>query len=285
MRTILLISAFAVALISGTSVIHFQTEAETLRARLVKENGEIINQVQHRLEDKVAKLTEGWLNIGGERRQRSDELNIGAQTSEMAALRWAWVSAAAFMVALVISFTFEGLSRRRTSAGVTMACWVLGLALPVLTLTLEAEVTNPVNLGKLLLREETKSLAALLLSLWEKNDVLMLTLVGIFGVVVPLIKTLCQFMPDHAHGALALSKFLSRWALVDVLVVGVIVAFLGSQGDKEAHATFRLGFWFFAASGVLSLASSWLSKTKEHPNRIKVIPSHSAVSHPFGSTF
>jgi hypothetical protein len=59
---------------------------------------------------------------------------------------------------------------------------------------------------------------------------------------------------------------LARWALVDVVVVGVLVAFLGSQGDPEARADLRLGFWFFALSGLLS----WVPTTRK--NKAAYVP-------------
>lgn len=286
MRSTFLIIAFVTALISGTSVIHFQTEAQTLRARLIKENGEIMNQVHHRLEDKVAQLTEGWINFGEDRRQRATELVQESEAANRAALIWAWTTAGGLVVALLVSLSLEGAFRRRGLAAITLTCWMLGIALPVLTLTVEAQVTEPVDLGKLLLREESKSLTALLWSFWQNQDILMLSLVGAFGLLVPLVKTLCQFMPDDARGALATSKFLAKWSLVDVLVVGVIVAFLGSQGDKEAHAVFRLGFWFFAASGVLGVISSNLMKSNGWlADRNVGNPVREQVPHHFGTTF
>ena len=284
MRSIIITIAFAITLIGGTSVILYQTEAQTLRAQLVQQNGEIMNQVHHRLEDKVAQFTQGWLDIGAERRKRGDELQAGAMRAQQVAVMWAWTTAVALVVALLLSAMMDALAGRRVRAGVAMACWVLGLALPVLTLTVETDVTSPVNLGRLLLREETKSLITLLASLWAAHDVLMLTLVGVFGVAVPMVKTICQMMPEEAHAAHALSKFLTRWALVDVLVVGVIVAFLGSQGGKEAHAEFRLGFWLFAASGVLSVLGTWFAPTSRIANA-GIVPATQPIRHPFGSTF
>jgi hypothetical protein len=66
-------------------------------------------------------------------------------------------------------------------------------------------------------------------------------LIGAFGIAVPLLKTTCKLLHDSGSYAPAVGKFLAKWALVDVVVVGVIVAFIGGRGDAETHADIRLG--------------------------------------------
>lgn len=255
MKAIILAVTFTIAIISGTFVICFQGKAQALRTETVLRSGQIMDQVQHRLEDSLARITEGLLDFGIERRNRSDKLEADIYDAQIMANRWAWAAAASLASAALLSFTLTMTDRRRCLAAVALACWILGLTLPILTLTVEAHITSPFDLGRLLLREETKSLLGLLSSLWEKQNWLLVGLVGVFGVAIPLIKTTCQFAGDNAHAPHIFAGWLARWALVDVVVVGIVVAFLGSQGDQETHADFRLGFWFFAASGLVSMMS------------------------------
>ena len=117
MKTLLLMITSAVVLVAGTGVIHCQSKAETLRGRLVRENGVILDQVQHRLEDKLTSLTQGWLNPGAERRQRGDELAAESQFAQQWAIRCAWVNASAMLLAALVALSLPGATRRRVFAG------------------------------------------------------------------------------------------------------------------------------------------------------------------------
>jgi len=253
MKAVSLIVAAAIALVAGTSVIHWQTKAETLRGLLIRENGLILNQVQYRLEDKLTNLTQGWLNPGAERRQRVDELESDSLEAQRWAIRCAWVNAGALALAAVVGLCLASAIRRKVFAGVSLYCWLLGVLLPVLTITVQTKVPH---IGQITLREETKSLLLLVQRLWAEQNMLLVGLIGIFGIAVPLLKTTCQLLPDSAEYAHRFGGFLAKWALVDVVVVGVIVAFLGGRGDAETHAEIRLGLWFFAASGFMSVVAS-----------------------------
>ena len=138
MKTPLLIIGAVIALLAGISVVHCQAKAETLRASLVRENGLIVNQVQHRLEDKLTSLTEGWLSPGAERRERVESLRADEQIAEWWAIRCAWVNAGALAITALVGIGLSGASRRRVLAAVSVYCWLLGILLPVLNMTVSA---------------------------------------------------------------------------------------------------------------------------------------------------
>jgi uncharacterized paraquat-inducible protein A len=155
--------------------------------------------------------------------------------------------------AALVAVSLPDATRRRVFAVAGLSCWLLGVILPVLTITVQTEVPH---IGQITLREETKSLLLLLQRLWVEKNVLLAVLIGLFGITIPLLKTTCQLLPDSAEFAHRLGGILAKWALVDVVVVGVIVAFLGGQEDAQTHAKIRLGLWFFAASGLMSVSAS-----------------------------
>ena len=257
MKTVILIIAAAVSLIAGTGIIHWQSQADTLRGRAIRERGVILDQVQHRLEDKVANFTKGWLNLGEERRQRYAELESEGKAAQIWANQAALVTAGALGLTTFIGLFVEAAARRKVFGLISLYCWLLGILLPVLTIAVHTQIPQ---IGQVILREETKSLLILIQKLWLEHNILLVSLIGVFGVLVPLIKTTCQLLPDSFGPAHQIGGFLARWALIDVVVVGVIVGFLGMKNDAETTATVRLGLGFFAASGFLSVAASALAK-------------------------
>ena len=91
MKALLLTVVAVIALMAGIGTIHWQTEADTLRGRAIREAGVILDQVQYRREDKLANLTQGWVNPGAERRRRMVELDAKSEDARgQPHGRWHW---------------------------------------------------------------------------------------------------------------------------------------------------------------------------------------------------
>ena len=264
----------AITLVLGTSLLHHQTQAQAWRGRLAAQNGEMAAQVKGLLEDKVASMTGGWVSLGADRRLRAEEYQREASTAETASHRHAWALAVAMTVLTLLSLSKPPVERAAHVALVAFGSWVLGILLPVMSLKVHAPVEG---LGNLVLRDETKSLVSLLGNLLQVGNWLMLALVGGFGVVAPLLKSLCQMLSAQHPEARRLGGWLARWSLVDVIVVALAVFVLGSKGEIETEVQTGLGFWFFLAATLLSLSAGWM---KAAPSAGK--EKRTAATHPMG---
>lgn len=250
MKLMLYMTSMAVAMFASLMLIQYQSSAQSLAGQLNSENATIMDQVGFRIQDRIAGLTDGWVDPGAERRERERNITAKADQDRRKAGFCALIAGAAMAISVLLSMLHPPSLRRRLMAVVSFVCWVMGILLPVLTITVSANVEH---IGTLVLREETKSLLLMLEKLTSQENWLMVALIGVFGIGVPILKTACNFMPDELTQAHRFGGWLSRWSLVDVIVIGVAVAFFGGRGDSETYTTIGLGFWFFAGCGVVSI--------------------------------
>ena len=140
----------------------------------------------------------------------------------------------------------------------------------------QALVDNMQLTGTVVAYEKTRSIIGTIQELFENQHVLVAVLIGLFSIVVPLIKALIlitsqlKILPNSA-GLQRFSGAISKWSMADVFVMAVLVAYLAANAvDKEAglmsfHATLGSGFYFFLGYCILSiLASQILSSSKNH---------------------
>jgi len=240
-----------------------QRAATQQRFLLAEENRQLLTQIGHRLEDKISSLTGGLIDIGEERRQKFAKWAKAVAESQAKA-NWIAVLMLVLICALVLVAILEPeWVNSRVLAGTSLICWLLGIGLPILSVSLGSEVEF---LGQVVLREETKSLMTMLSSLATEGDWFLVGMIGLFGIAMPLAKTVCQLLPSDATQAHQLASRLSRWSLVDILVVGVFVAFLGGRSDGETQMEIGLGFWFFTGAALISLAIGRLSERYQRPH-------------------
>lgn len=117
----------------------------------------------------------------------------------------------------------------------------LGLTLPL------------VRFEKLYFFTETPSLVAIVASLWSGGDVLLAGLVAAFSIVFPVIK-LMAVAAEALGGAgsgrrgllYSLVPLMSKWSMMDVLLVALVIVAAKSSG--VASALTQPGLWFYAAS-------------------------------------
>ena len=61
---------------------------------------------------------------------------------------------------------------------------------------------------------------------------------------------------------------ISKWAMADVFVVGVYVAFLSAKATDNLDAELQVGFYYFASYCVISLLALQFMKIGEGPAAI-----------------
>lgn len=113
----------------------------------------------------------------------------------------------------------------------------LGLVLPL------------VSMDKLLFFSETPSLLDILLGLWTDEEPLLAALVGLFSVVFPSFKILVlHYIAYHGRAgrgrSIAMLGLTSKWSMMDVLLVALVV--FSAKTSGLATASVLPGLWFYA---------------------------------------
>ena len=127
---------------------------------------------------------------------------------------------------------------------------------------------------------QTRSILQSVQSLHESGNDFVAGLILLFSVVVPFVKgallgwvVLLKKNAMLRFRVFALVRAISKWAMADVFVVGVYVAYLSAEATDNLEATVHRGFYFFAAYCLVSLlsmqfmvvekppAAAWLGRT------------------------
>jgi paraquat-inducible protein A len=126
----------------------------------------------------------------------------------------------------------------------------LGLFLPI------------IRFERLYFFSETPSLVELVAALWQQGDILLALLVGSFSILFPTVKLAgigLQAFTGSGEGGLfrRLMPHLSKWSMMDVMLVAIVVFAAKSSGMAAAVA--QPGLWFYAGSAIIAgvLPSVW----------------------------
>ena len=120
----------------------------------------------------------------------------------------------------------------------------LGLVLPL------------IRFEKLWFFDETPSLLQIVVSLWNGDDVALAALVGLVSIVLPVLKMIgiaAELTAAGSTGSLFYRNVvppLSKWSMMDVLLVAIVIAAAKTTG--LANAFTQPGLWCYAASAMIS---------------------------------
>jgi paraquat-inducible protein A len=123
-------------------------------------------------------------------------------------------------------------------------CLVLGLVLPI------------IRFETLYFFEETPSLVELVKALFQSGDIALSLLVGLFSIAFPIAKLagIGLQLSGRAGGEAGILRrvmpHLSKWSMMDVMLVAIVVFAAKSSGI--ASAVSQPGLWFYAASTVIA---------------------------------
>ena len=129
-----------------------------------------------------------------------------------------------------------------------------GLTEPVLTITASLSI-----LGKT--REvfhQTQSIAESVENLYNAGNVFVAGLIVLFSITVPGIKAalLIAILTAKQYATrrrlFLFVRSVSKWAMADVFVVGVFIAYLAAKATDNLNAIAERGFYFFAAYCLVS---------------------------------
>ena len=126
--------------------------------------------------------------------------------------------------------------------------------------------------GEISAYQKTRSIWGTVNELANNKNYLVAVLVALFSIVIPTLKLLMQllyiFLPVNKFKRMLgqLIQGLSKWSMVDVFVIALIVAYLAGNADGQMgelinmHAELGAGFWYFTGYCLFAIAASSLIK-------------------------
>ncbi|MEL7273252.1 MAG: paraquat-inducible protein A [Pseudomonadota bacterium] len=147
----------------------------------------------------------------------------------------------------------------------------LAFLLLLSAISLALGVTLPiVQFKRLYFFEDTPSLVGLFIGLWAEGDTLVALAIAVFSLIFPALKLALVFIaaiaPETPLARSPLWQFagaLSRWSLMDVLLVALVIFAAKTSGLAEAIA--QPGLWFYAVSALSGAAAAALIKRTNAP--------------------
>lgn len=125
------------------------------------------------------------------------------------------------------------------------------------------------NVSKLYFFEENPSLLGIIQALWRDGDQLLAVIVALFSVILPITKlgvaqmAVMQTAPSTRtwHQSIGV---LSKWSMLDVLLVALVI--FGAKTSGLATAIAQPGLWFFTISAILSAVATHFIVNKDARN-------------------
>ncbi len=137
---------------------------------------------------------------------------------------------------------------------VSLVVVVPGLIQPIITLSANM-------LGRQVFAE-TRSILQTVKDLHESGNDLVAGMILFFSVLVPFIKAvllgvvgLLKPTVSLRYRIFAFVRGISKWAMADVFVVGVYIAYLSAKATDALDAELHEGFYYFTAYCLISLLS------------------------------
>jgi paraquat-inducible protein A len=128
-------------------------------------------------------------------------------------------------------------------------------------------VTLPlVTFEKLYFFEDNPSLIGMINSLWINGEFGLVVLVGLFSIVFPIVKMIAILSEALAvegafQGAMArMVPILSKWSMMDVMLVAIVVVAAKTTGFANAFA--EPGLWCYASSALAMSVAQWLVRRR-----------------------
>jgi len=127
-----------------------------------------------------------------------------------------------------------------------------------------------VRFDRLYFFSDTPSLLAIIGSLWQSGNGLLAVIVALLSIGLPALKLVSlavEAMGRDREGDGAFFEHivpqLSRWAMMDVLLVAIVIAAAKSSGLASAFT--QAGLWFYSGSTIISGLLHFLLRKEKGP--------------------
>lgn len=138
---------------------------------------------------------------------------------------------------------------------VSFAFLIPGLIAPIVTMSGSVKIL----VFKKTVFQYSRSIIQTINNLVESENYIVAGLILLFSVLVPLAKGILLLVVSrmkHDNKRYQIYSFvrnISKWAMADVFVAGIFVAFLAARATNNLHAVIEPGFYFFTAYCLFSL--------------------------------
>jgi len=126
-------------------------------------------------------------------------------------------------------------------------CFALGITLPLM------------RLEKLYFLEERPSLIEVIHGLWNGGEVALAVVIGLFSIVFPAAKIALTHIAAVTGGrarSLALLSAVSKWSMLDVMLVALVL--FAAKTSGLAAATILPGLWFYGIAAIAAALAAVL---------------------------
>lgn len=138
----------------------------------------------------------------------------------------------------------------------------LALLLPLSAFSFALGLTQPLmRFEKLYFLEERPNLIEMITELWRQGDVALASIVGLFSIGFPGVKILLIHIAAMTGGnsrSLALLSTVSKWSMLDVMLVALVL--FAAKTSGLAAAAILPGLWFYAAATITTAVAASLCR-------------------------
>lgn len=138
--------------------------------------------------------------------------------------------------------------------------------LAISLLLLPIGLLTPV-LEQVVLKQDSKGVLNTILALFRADQLFVGTLLLVFSVVTPTLKTALTFLVlgkmDKSGRVARFVKSLGKWSMADVFVMSLLLVMLSLGSDGLTDARLGIGLYYFAAYVLLSLLATQLMTISE----------------------
>ena len=138
----------------------------------------------------------------------------------------------------------------------SLISWLVGILAPILTIEVFKDLPM---LGYTIFKYESKSIWATIVTLWNIDRYFIATMVGLFSVIVPLIKSIAVYISLFYKKSLKIINFIGKWSMADVFIVALLLANLTLNTDEYTDANMQIALYFFAMYVIFSIIASYVA--------------------------
>jgi paraquat-inducible protein A len=138
--------------------------------------------------------------------------------------------------------------------------FVIALLLPVSTFSFALGLTLPLmRFERLYFLEDRPSLIEVVLKLREDGEPLLALVIALFSIGFPALKIMLTHIAALTGGrarSLALLSTVSKWSMLDVMLVALVL--FAAKTSGLASAAVLPGLWFYAAAALSTALAAFL---------------------------
>ncbi len=163
------------------------------------------------------------------------------------------------LIALLLYFALDLTTYSLLLALSSLVTLIFGVITPILLIVIHKYVEY---LGDIVLSFESKTILGTINHLYNSQNYPVAITILLFSIVVPLIKSLVMititiFKEFHiAKKLLNLFKHLSKWSMLDVFVVSLLLVYLSMGSSQNSYSKIENGLYIFLIYVILSIFTS-----------------------------